>query len=284
MRIALPPSLADQPGGRRRDAYEDRPGWPGRVRASLGLNVVATTADFRRVGNGIGPVLLRVVACTGSVPPLPQESSPGTVRTEELEGRVAHWCEVGGEKGILRTWYPTGQIASEIETRGGDWDERGRRWYANGKLKVEGFTRSQRAVGAWTWWYESNGLRRQGSYRDGVATGVWRSWSPDGTLRSVYTMAAGERHGHAELFNEDGSIKARGRFRNGLAHGEWTFWEEESRQPKRLLYVHGLETTPPASPRLPWVDAPSRSAIPSLRSITISLMTTRRTRRLAVNF
>jgi antitoxin component YwqK of YwqJK toxin-antitoxin module len=84
--------------------------------------------------------------------------------------------------GVLRTWYPNGQLGHQGEYENGEPKGEFLWWYATGQLQIQGSYSDGVQNGDWTWWHENGMKKVQGTFVQGRREGVWSQWKASGEL------------------------------------------------------------------------------------------------------
>jgi hypothetical protein len=89
-------------------------------------------------------------------------------------------------------WYPSGQLAGEMEFVDDLPHGMQRVWHPNGKKKLLGQWNEGFAAGRWTEWHENGRKSADGLYAGGLEEGVWSRWDERGTLVEQVEFRAGQ--------------------------------------------------------------------------------------------
>lgn len=105
---------------------------------------------------------------------------------------------------IERTFYPNGQLESEVQVIDGNITGVSRQWYVNGQLHQEVEMRNSRPNGIKTQWSKLGELVDATLLLDG--TGWARFFYDDGSLESEIASFKNAPHGPMFIFYEDGEL------------------------------------------------------------------------------
>jgi hypothetical protein len=107
---------------------------------------------------------------------------------------------------VQQSFYPSGQIESEVTLVGGLPNGFTRFWHPNGVLAQELAVKDGRPEGISRHWNEKG--EEVGSFEIRNGTGVMKTWHPNGTLQGELTYVDGEWTGRQRVWFEDGEFAA----------------------------------------------------------------------------
>lgn len=117
------------------------------------------------------------------------------------------------EPRVERTFYPNGQIETEVTYVGEHIEGVTRHWHENGTLKEEVPVRKSRTHGTVRQWDAAGNLLDTSEFVDG--TGTHRSFHANGTLAGVSFTKNGIPHGYLRCWDEGGELSAEVFYVNG---------------------------------------------------------------------
>jgi antitoxin component YwqK of YwqJK toxin-antitoxin module len=94
--------------------------------------------------------------------------------------------------GLNLSYYPSGELKSEINYKNGKKDGIGKWYFKSGKLKYQGTWKNGMQEGNESVYYESGQLKAQGSLKNGRASGVYKEFSGSGELVTHMKYENGE--------------------------------------------------------------------------------------------
>ncbi|MBK6610467.1 MAG: toxin-antitoxin system YwqK family antitoxin [Sphingobacteriales bacterium] len=100
--------------------------------------------------------------------------------------------KMGKEEGIGRTWFPTGQVESEVNFKNGKRDGESKAYYANGKLQAVSMVKNGQKEGLTEDYYETGIKRRAIHYKNGKRNGEYKVWNEQGELKVIGEYKNGE--------------------------------------------------------------------------------------------
>ena len=111
--------------------------------------------------------------------------------------------------GILRTYYPTAELKSEIEYVYGKKNGYERQWYKNGEFLIERFYKNGFKTGIHKAWFSSGKLKFEYHFNDnGEFHGQVREWYKNSQIFRDFNYEDGKEVGSQRLWKDDGTIKA----------------------------------------------------------------------------
>ncbi len=94
--------------------------------------------------------------------------------------------------GLNLSYYPSGELKSEINYKNGKKEGLGKWYFKSGKLKYQGIWKNGMQEGNESLYYESGQLKAQGSLKNGRANGVYKEFSSSGELITHMKYENGE--------------------------------------------------------------------------------------------
>ena len=94
--------------------------------------------------------------------------------------------------GLNLSYYPSGELKSEINYKNGKKDGLGKWYFKSGKLKYQGNWKNGIQEGDESAYYESGQLKAQGTLKNGRANGVYKEFSSSGELITHMKYENGE--------------------------------------------------------------------------------------------
>ena len=86
--------------------------------------------------------------------------------------------------GNVTSFYPNGQLDSEMTVVNGQPDGLVQKWYESGQLEGALTFVDGKPEGLNRWWYENGQLRLESTFVNGEGNGVSRQWHEDGSVKS----------------------------------------------------------------------------------------------------
>lgn len=156
---------------------------------------------------------------------------PFTGKAERTDSTTGTRMELeyrnGMPDGVMRSWYPNGQLQVEGalhgQTREGKW----KAWHENGKLKRVGTFKDGKEEGRFSWYFEDGRLSKQGDYHAGKENGRWTWYHENGRKMQEGTLLDGVETGVWKEWYPNGKPKMSGSLTDGKKEGQWTWWDEE---------------------------------------------------------
>jgi hypothetical protein len=93
----------------------------------------------------------------------------------------------GKPTGQWRSWYPNGQLRSEVFFAGPREERPMTFWFENGQRRMQGPARDGARCGHWKVWYTTGQLAEEGEFVGSRREGEWQAWSEDGKRAFVRT-------------------------------------------------------------------------------------------------
>jgi hypothetical protein len=116
--------------------------------------------------------------------PCPPGTTQRRFESKVVRGALDLWCEdaEGSRQGMLREFYPNGQLMKETAYRDGLPDGPVRTWYPDGKLESEAAHRGGKLDGLDRRWHPNGKRKAEVRYEADQAVGVGRFWDERGRL------------------------------------------------------------------------------------------------------
>jgi antitoxin component YwqK of YwqJK toxin-antitoxin module len=156
---------------------------------------------------------------------------PFTGKADRMDSTTGTRMEIeyrnGMPEGLMRSWYPNGQLQVEGtlhgQTREGTW----KAWHENGKLLREGTFQDGKEEGRFSWYFEDGRLSKQGDYHAGKENGRWTWYHENGRKMQEGTLLDGVETGVWKEWYPNGKPKMSGSLTDGKKEGQWTWWDED---------------------------------------------------------
>jgi hypothetical protein len=169
----------------------------------------------------LAAALLALAACRSASPgvhrvtPLPNKGAPELhQQIDPKTGQTMHeWSTVAvgegpakkhGKETVLRK---DGTKEWEREWDHGQPTGAWRSWFPNGQMRSEVFYAGKAEERAMTFWFDNGQRRMQGPARDGVRCGHWKVWFASGQLAEEGEFVGSRREGEWQAWSEDGQRK-----------------------------------------------------------------------------
>jgi antitoxin component YwqK of YwqJK toxin-antitoxin module len=106
----------------------------------------------------------------------------------EFDGtvRIRETYENGNLHGMVRSYYPSGQVSEEVtwiqNKKDGPW----RQFYADGTIRLESCYKNDKLHGSYEMFYTDNTMKIRGEYRDNLTNGTWSFYDEKGS--EIFTI------------------------------------------------------------------------------------------------
>lgn len=145
--------------------------------------------------------------------------------------------------GIMRTWYPDGNLESEFTYTRGQMEGKAQTWYLNGQIQFDGNYREGYLVFESRWdeegeqifsreykiiprYFENLSSKRGSVLKEKftvlkrnnnslIKHGTFRSWFENGKLEKISEYYEGEKEGFAKEWFPNGKLKSQGHYQKG---------------------------------------------------------------------
>ena len=187
------------------------------------------------------------------------------VITDAQNRRVSEVHLVNGQReGKLVFYSPNGEIAREIDFRGGVIDGFDRTYNAQGEVTAEQQYVEGRRYVVKTDTYISTKKKSEGTFLyprmtiaklddfwnatlatfgaetgEPVRHGEYNSWHVNGQVRTTGEYAYGQPVGEFVWWHANGQVAIKGNFIDGLHHGSWQWWHPNGMRSAKGQYNHG---------------------------------------------
>jgi len=122
---------------------------------------------------------------------------------------------VVAESAKIKTWFPNGKVAAEIEYKDG---------FLNGAYKL---------------YYTNGQLRYQDSLKYGEAEGRYVIYYDNGQIKGDYVYLHGSMNGPYTEYNEKGVLTEKGYYYDGSAHGVIELFDDNGHPKEKNFYYYG---------------------------------------------
>ena len=119
----------------------------------------------------------------------------------------------GVANGIIKYYYPTGQIEKIEEYDKGILNGKFYSYYRNGQVKEEREYKLNCPIGTWQVWHENGQLASIFQYENCQLFDTIYSWYENGQLAEIKQFKHGLPSGETKVFYDDGSLKVVGNYR-----------------------------------------------------------------------
>lgn len=190
-----------------------------------------------------------------------EEFKNGYLRNKEEFNQLD---ENGEKTGTWRTYFPNGEIATEINYKGGKKDGTAKVFDENGKLidintmvgdSVASDPGGVVIIDLYKEYHSNGKVKLMGGLNKGMRSGIFREFDNQGNLVQGYIYvkdtlvsegfikSGGIFDGEwVTYYKQTGKVKAKGPFKDGIKDGKWTFYypdgkkEQEGKFKKNTLY------------------------------------------------
>jgi antitoxin component YwqK of YwqJK toxin-antitoxin module len=184
--------------------------------------------------------LLAIASCTdkpGSAIKVVSETREGVKAEYEMDTirKVKH--------GFYRSFYPNGQMASEMTYRNDTLVGKEKIYYENGKLSGEFFLVDGKYHGDFKYYFESGKLKQEGKYVDHAIKGELKSYYESGQLKETVIMENNLEKGPFTEYHENGKMKTKGEYAGGERSERClleSFKEDGSAESKMICNGNGI--------------------------------------------
>ena len=166
--------------------------------------------------------------------------------------------------GTMKSWYPNGNLETQIEYVHGQKSGKAQTWYADGQIQFDGYYKEGYLISETRWDENGDSLffkeyqiitrefqekkatqvnniqekftvlkRKDGSQ---IKHGTFRSWYPTGNLERITEYSEGTRHGISKEWFPNGKIKSQGHYIEGKKEGPWSYTYENGKIKFKILY------------------------------------------------
>lgn len=142
--------------------------------------------------------------------------------------------------GVLREYWPNGQLAFEGRFDNGVPIGSAQRWHGNGALMERTQYQDGLEHGVRTTWWPNGEKESEATLISSRIQGTLRVWHVTGQLAGEYEFADGVKHGSVRSWHLNGKPKAVTSYRNGKRHGELRQWSDEGELTKFEVWDHGV--------------------------------------------
>jgi len=143
----------------------------------------------------------------------------------------------GGD--VRRTYWPSGQVWSEVHFENGLPNGPCTTWHENGVKARAGEHLHGYLTGPWRVYGTDGRLLYETSFQLGDVHGPSRGWYADGTPKFVGNYVAGQPSGPWTEYFDDGSLSIRGVYLDGQRHGDWSAWHRDGTSKGGARYDRG---------------------------------------------
>ena len=218
--------------------------------------LVGKMAYFEWVGDGElpkSPIYPSLLKHKKSIPLNSNNSSAGSAKfwlekTLDWSDGVLHLsnCAMyeesykdGKLEGKNTSWYPNGEIKSEISYKDGDREGKSTFWYPNGEIKSEISYKDGEKEGKSTAWYQSGQKISEVDYKNGKKEGKYINWFENSQKRGVENYLDGKRKGKSSFWYQNGQLKSVVHYKNNYKEGKETSWYENGQLKSEINYING---------------------------------------------
>jgi len=185
--------------------------------------------------------------------------------TDAQDRKISEIQLVNGHRdGKLTFYYPSGEVAREIDFKGGVIDGYDRSYNAQGKVTAEQKYLDGRRYVVKGDTYISTKKKSEGTFLyprmkivslddfwkaelanfgaeegEPVRHGEYKSWHVNGQLRTQGEYEFGKPIGEFTWWHANGQVAIRGSFVDGLHHGRWQWWHPNGMRSAKGQYRHG---------------------------------------------
>jgi len=174
--------------------------------------------------------------------------------------------------GIMKTWFPDGNMQSEFTYENGQMEGKAQTWYLNGQIQFDG-NYLQGYLVLESQWDEEGGQIISREYtiksvyyenpsNDGSKTlrekftvlkrdnnslikhGTFRSWHENGKLSKISEYSEGQKDGFAKEWFVNGRLMSQGHYQKGQKEGPWSYAYESGKIKYKILYYNNLKDGP----------------------------------------
>lgn len=208
---------------------------PGALARSL-EKAVATLARANAA-----PVAAAVAPQMGEVDP-EHCPEPGTRRMGDPppKGQSVYCLNAENKMhGLMKTWHPTGKLATSAGYRDGQLEGKQRLYHRNGELHSEGENRGGKRHGLWVTYWDDGKKQEEGRYEAGAKTGVWTRYGNDGVKHSETEHRGDMRQGESIEYWPSGAVKERGQHAEDKKSGVWVSFRQDGAKREEEAYEAG---------------------------------------------
>ncbi|GMU81455.1 MAG: hypothetical protein AMXMBFR47_13260 [Planctomycetota bacterium] len=153
------------------------------------------------------------------------------------------------------TWYPAGEVLTQIEMEGSRKTGRARMWDSTGHLMSESSVAGSNGISRFTSYYTEPLRYCEGFSKDGKSHGHFRYYDRDGLVRAEIDFVDGARSGMAVEYYPSGAVRMVAEYDAGRQIGEASYFDPSGNPitafdlekfQDDLFYVWGPPTSRPS--------------------------------------
>ena len=119
------------------------------------------------------------------------------------------------DEDVDKTFYPSGQLQSEMPYKNFKPDGVYKYYYQNGKLKEETTYEGGKKEGIDRWYYQNGSFYHERYYENDLLNGPYKIYYDTGQLKQVEFWINGKQEGEALVYSRNGQIRKRIIYKNG---------------------------------------------------------------------